>query len=59
MLAALDNGAQGNKCFILIDKIVRADTLRLAWEKVARNRAAAGVDGQSAEKFAARAETYL
>jgi len=59
MLAALDNGVQGSKWFSLIDKVARADTLRLAWEKVARNRGAAGVDGQSAEKFAAHAETYL
>ncbi len=59
MLAALDNGVQGSKWFSLIDKVARADTLRLAWEKVARNRGAAGVDGQSAEKFAAHAEIYL
>lgn len=59
MLAALDNGVQGSKWFSLIDKVARADTLHSAWEKVARNRGAAGVDGQSAEKFAARAEDYL
>lgn len=59
MLAALDNGVKGSKWFSLIDKVARADTLQGAWEKVARNRGAAGVDGQSAEKFAARAETYL
>lgn len=59
MLAALDNGVKGSKWFSLIDKVARADTLQGAWEKVARNRGAAGVDGQSAETFAARAETYL
>ncbi|MDP1572825.1 MAG: group II intron reverse transcriptase/maturase [Pseudomonadota bacterium] len=59
MLAALGNGVKGSKWFSLIDKVARADTLRLAWEQVARNRGAAGVDGQSVEKFAARAETYL
>lgn len=59
MLAALDNGVKGSKWFSLIDKVARADTLQGAWEKVARNRGTAGVDGQSVEKFAARAETYL
>ena len=59
MLAALDNGVKGSKWFSLIDKVARVDTLHSAWEKVARNRGAAGVDGQSAEKFARRAETYL
>lgn len=59
MLAALDNGVKGSKWFSLIDKVVRAGTLRLAWEKVARNRGAAGVDGQSVAKFAAQAELYL
>jgi RNA-directed DNA polymerase len=59
MLAALDNGVKGSKWFSLIDKVTRTDTLQGAWQKVARNRGAAGVDGQSAEKFAARAETHL
>ena len=59
MLAALDNGVKGNKWFSLIDKVARTDTLHLAWAKVARNRGAAGVDGQSVEKFAAHQELYL
>lgn len=59
MLAALGNGVQGGKWFSLIDKVARSATLRLAWDRVARNRGAAGVDGQSVEKFAARAEVYL
>ena len=59
MLAALGNGVKGNKWFSLIDKVARADTLQLAWAKVARNRGAAGVDGQSVAKFATRAEDYL
>lgn len=59
MLAALDNGVKGNKWFSVIDKVARTDTLHLAWAKVAKNRGAAGVDGQSVEKFAALAETYL
>lgn len=59
MLAALDNGVKGSKWFSLIDKVARADTLHQAWEKVSRNRGAAGVDGQSVEKFAAHAQAYL
>lgn len=59
MLAALDNGVKGNKWFSLIDKVYRYATLEAAWQKVARNRGAAGVDGQSVERFAANAPTYL
>lgn len=59
MLAALDNGVKGNKWFSLIDKVARTDTLHLAWAKVVRNHGAAGVDGQSVEKFSARVEIYL
>jgi RNA-directed DNA polymerase len=59
MLAALGNGVKGSKWFSLIDKVARSDTLRRAWEQVARNRGAAGVDGQSVEQFAARSEVYL
>ena len=59
MLAALENGVKGNKWFSMIDKVARAATLHLAWAKVAANRGAGGVDGQSVEKFAAHAETYL
>lgn len=59
MLAALDNGVKGNKWFSLMDKVARGDTLQLAWQKVVKNKGAAGVDRQSVEKFAARAEVYL
>ena len=59
MLAALDNGVKGSKWFSLIDKVARAGTLQAAWRKVARNAGSAGVDGQSVEKFAARADAYL
>lgn len=59
MLAALDNGVKGGKWFSLIDKVYRAETLKAAWQKVAANRGAAGVDGQSVKGFAARAEMYL
>ncbi len=59
MLAALDNGVKGGKWFSLIDKVYRAETLNAAWHKVAANAGAAGVDGQSVERFAARAEMYI
>jgi RNA-directed DNA polymerase len=42
-----------------MDKVVRPTTLEAAWRKVARNHGAAGVDGQSIERFAAQADRYL
>ena len=59
MLAALKNGVKGGKWFSLIDKVYRAETLKEAWQKVAGNGGAAGVDGQSVKQFAAQAEMYL
>jgi RNA-directed DNA polymerase len=59
MVSALGNGVKGNKWFSLIDKLNRPTTLEAAWRKGARNKGAAGVDGQSIERFAAQAERYL
>ena len=59
MLAALDNGVKGNKWFSLIDKVYRPHTLAAAWQQVKANQGAAGIDGQSCERFAANAERYL
>ncbi len=59
MLAALENGVQGGKWYSLIDKVYRSSTLEAAWKRVHANAGAAGVDGQSVERFAHRAETYL
>ena len=59
MLAALENGVKGGKWFSLIDKVYRKQTLKAAWHKVKDNAGAAGVDGQSVERFEARAEVYL
>jgi RNA-directed DNA polymerase len=59
MLAALGNGVEGGRWFSLIDKVWRPATLRLAWQRVLRNRGAAGVDRQSVEAFGAHAERYL
>ena len=52
-------GPWGGKWFSLVDKVIRPTTLESAWRKVARNNGAAGVDGQSIERFAAQAERYL
>jgi RNA-directed DNA polymerase len=59
MVSALGNGVTGGKWFSLVDKAVRPGTLAVAWQKVARNQGAAGVDGQSIERFAAQSERYL
>jgi RNA-directed DNA polymerase len=59
MLSALGNGVKGGKWYSLIDKVYAPATLALAWTKVAANRGAAGVDGQSVDRFAAKAEVYL
>jgi RNA-directed DNA polymerase len=55
MVSALGNGVKGGKWFSLIDKVVRPATLDIAWQRVARNKGAAGVDGQSIERFSRRA----
>jgi len=59
MMSALVNGVKGGKWFSLIDKAASPRTLALAWAKVQSNGGAAGVDGQSIERFAARSEEYL
>jgi len=59
MLSALVNGVKGGKWFSLMDKVFAPKTLAVAWTKVRANKGAAGVDGQSIERFAARAEVYL
>jgi RNA-directed DNA polymerase len=59
MLSALENGVKGGKWFSLIDKVYAPATLELAWTKVQANKGAAGVDGQSVERFAAKADVYL
>jgi len=59
MVSALGNGVKGGKWFSLVDKVIRPTTLEAAWHKVARNKGAAGVDGQGIERFATQAERYL
>jgi len=59
MVSALGNGVKGGKWFSLIDKVIRPETLDIAWQRVARNKGAAGVDGQSVERFASQADRDL
>jgi RNA-directed DNA polymerase len=59
MVSALGNGVRGGKWYSLMDKVYAPKTLAVAWERVRANQGAAGVDGQSVERFAARAEDYL
>src|ERR1700747_2246840 len=59
MVSALVNGVKGGKWFSLVDKVIRPATLDAAWRKVARNKGAAGVDGQSIERFGAQSARYL
>jgi len=59
MVAALVDGVKGSCWFSLIDKVYAPATLAAAWTKVEANKGAAGVDGQSIERFAARSEMYL
>jgi RNA-directed DNA polymerase len=59
MLTALGNGVKGGKWFSLIDKVYAESTLAAAWQRVARNRGAAGVDRVSIERFKTNAPHYL
>jgi RNA-directed DNA polymerase len=59
MLSALGNGVKGGKWYSLIDKVYAPETLTIAWTKVRANKGAAGVDGQSVDRFAAKADVYL
>lgn len=59
MVSALGNGVKGGRWFSLIDKVSAPTTLLLAWTKVRSKGGAAGVDGQSLERFAARSDDYL
>jgi len=59
MLSALVNGVKGGKWYALIDKVYAPETLEMAWAKVRANDGAAGVDGQSIERFAAKSDQYL
>ena len=59
MLAALGNGVRGGTWHSLIDKVYAPQTLWAAWQRVAANQGAAGIDRMSIERFEAKAEHYL
>lgn len=59
MVSALENGVKGGRWYSLMDKVYAPATLVAAWTRVQANRGAAGVDGVSIERFAARSDHYL
>jgi RNA-directed DNA polymerase len=59
MVSALENGVKGGRWYSLMDKVYAPATLQGAWMRVRANRGAAGVDGQSVERFEGQAELYL
>jgi len=59
MLAALGNGVRGGKWHSLINKVYAPQTLWAAWQRVAANHGAAGIDRMSIERFEAHAAFYL
>jgi len=59
MVSALENGVEGGRWYSLIDKVCAPAALAAAWARVRANRGAAGVDGVSVERFAARSAVYL
>jgi RNA-directed DNA polymerase len=59
MVSALENGVKGGRWYSLMDKVYAPATLSAAWARVQANGGAAGVDGVSIERFAARSDKYL
>jgi RNA-directed DNA polymerase len=59
MLATLDNGVKGGKWFSLWDKVIRPETLQIAWKYVKRNKGAAGIDDITIKQFEASLAHYL
>lgn len=51
MLTALDEGVKGGVWFALIDKVFAERNLRAAFQQVAKNDGAAGVDGETVRAF--------
>ena len=59
MLTALEEGVKGGKWFSLMDKVWRQRTLGAAFQQVAANDGAAGVDHQTVEDFERNLSTNL
>jgi len=51
MLATLERGIKGGKWYSLMDKVYGMENLQSAFEKVKRNKGAAGIDGQKIEQY--------
>jgi len=51
MLTALEEGVKGDVWFALIDKVLAERNLRAAFQQVAKNDGAAGVDGETVRAF--------
>ncbi len=58
-MSALENGVKGGRWYSMMDKVYAPTALAAAWARVRANRGAAGVDGVSIERFAARQDDYL
>ena len=59
MLIALERGIKGNKWFSLMDKVVSARTLGMAWQKVQTNAGACGVDCITVRHFSKDSQNRL
>lgn len=59
MLAALEQGVKGEKWFRLIDKVFAERNLWAAFQQVAQNNGAAGVDHETVTSFARRCPDAL
>lgn len=59
MLTALEEGVKGGVWFSLIDKVYAPANLLAAFERVARNKGAAGVDHVTVEDFRRRRDEHL
>jgi RNA-directed DNA polymerase len=59
MLAALENGVKGGVWFSLIDKVQKLANLQASFQRVAKNRGAAGVDHVKVKDFGKRLDENL
>ena len=59
MLAALETGVKGGVWYSLVDKVIAPRTLAAAFDRVAKNHGAAGVDHVTVEMFAQRLDENL
>ena len=59
MLGALETGVKGGVWFSLADKVWRESNLVASWERVKRNKGAAGIDRQSVEAFSRYAKEEI